>query len=895
MASNDEHAAAEQGGRIFLIDGPSLVYRAFFALPETMATRAGEPTNAIFGFASMLVRVIADYGRVRGVVAWDRGSSGREELYDAYKATRRERAPALTRQWEAAEELAGALGFTNVALAGYEADDIIATLAQSASHRHPPLAVSILTGDRDVLQLIDERGLIEVLATTRGVTDTKRYDRRAVVERFGVPPELIPDFYGLKGDTSDNIPGVPGIGEKTAAELLARFGSLEEVLAHAEEVSGAKRRQSLKDFAEQARLSRELARARRDLAIELDPGALEPIAPDWERIRELFSAYELRAPLERLQAALGAHDQTDAEARQGAGAGGAAPAPEAIELREVELDGLGGQLAALGEGTIFLALGSGEPAQGELFAHDPGSRRLRFALVGELPPEGQDERADVLLSGSCADAAEVLAICGERPLAAHDAKALGTVPARLAHDTMIAAYLIEPSRQRYALQELCSARAIEVAAQPGPIRDALAVRALAGLQRQELERLSLRALFEEIELPLVAVLRSIELLGVRIDVALLEEIGARVRAEMGELEGRIHALAGEEFLITSPAQLSRILFEKLGLPRRRRGKTGYSTDARVLQALRGEHEIVPLIERFRELQTLLKTYLDVLPRMVDSESRLHTTFLQTVAQTGRLSSTNPNLQNIPIRRESGREIRACFCAREGWRLIAADYSQIELRVLAHVAGEPALKEIFAHGEDVHTATAAQVFGVDPGAVDPAMRAKAKMVNYGIVYGLSDFGLADRLNISRSEAHEFISAYLERFPQVARFMTETVERARASGEVRTLWGRRRTLPELASANHQVRAAGERLAVNSIIQGSAADIIKIAMIAAAGALERERLATRLILTIHDELLFEAPPAELEQATALVREAMTSFWGREPALEVDIGVGRNWLEAK
>ncbi|HLI31189.1 MAG TPA: DNA polymerase I [Solirubrobacteraceae bacterium] len=898
MASKDSHATAGREGRIFLIDGPSLLYRAYYAVPGDMATEAGEPTNAIYGFAIMLVRVIGEHGRVRGVVAWDRGTSGRTELYKPYKATRRERPPELSRQWEAAEELAAALGFATVALPGYEADDIIATLAESARRRQPPLAVSILTGDRDVLQLVDEQGLIDVLATTRGVTDTKRYDRSAVIERFGVPPELIPDFYGLKGDSSDNIPGVPGIGEKTAAELLARFGSLEQVLAHADEVSGTKRRQSLKELADQARLSRELARAKRDLPLTLDPGALEPIAPDWERVRELFSAYELNSLPGRLEAALGADKGVDSAAA------GAAPArgrprrrrsQRRPRVREVALAELGEQLGALAEGTLFLAFQVCEPRQGELFADERGGPPLSFAIAGELPAKGAGRRADLLLSGSCAEAAEVIAACAERPLALHDAKSLGAVPERLAHDTMIAAYLIEPSRQRYRLHELCAERELEVAVEEGPERDALLVRALTALQREELERLELSALLEGIELPLVGVLRAIELRGVRIDVALLREIGERTRAEMAELEGRIQALAGEEFLITSPAQLSRILFEKLGLPRRRRGKTGYSTDARVLQSLRGEHEIVPLIERFRELQTLLKTYIDVLPGMVDAESRLHTTFLQTVAQTGRLSSTNPNLQNIPIRRESGREIRACFCAREGWRMIAADYSQIELRVLAHVADEPALKEIFARGEDVHTATAAQVFSVDPEAVDPLMRSKAKMVNYGIVYGLSDYGLADRLNISREEAHEFISAYLERFSQVALFMRQTVERARESGEVRTLWGRRRTLPELASSKHQERSAGERLAVNSIIQGSAADIIKIAMIAAEQALRREALRTRLILTIHDELLFEAPPEEVEQASELVRSAMTSFWEREPALVVDIGVGNNWLEAK
>ena len=368
-----------------------------------------------------------------------------------------------------------------------------------------------------------------------------------------------------------------------------------------------------------------------------------------------------------------------------------------------------------------------------------------------------------------------------------------------------------------------------------------------------------------------------------------------MREEIATCELDIYALAEEEFVIASPQQLGEILFEKLGLSRKRRGKTGYSTDARVLQAIRSEHEIIPKIERWRELSTLIKTYLDVLPELADERSRIHTTFLQAVAQTGRLSSTNPNMQNVPIRTPLGREIRGCFEAEPGSVLISADYSQIELRVLAHAAGEPVLKEIFERGEDVHTATASQVFGVAPGDIDPGMRSKAKMINYGIVYGLSDFGLADRLNIPREEAKEFIDAYLERFPRVASFIAETVERAQEDGYVKTLWGRRRQIPELRARNYQVRTLGERLAVNTVIQGTAADIIKLAMVRCHRALAEECLDTRLILTIHDELLFEGPPAEAARASELIEREMVGVWDRDPPLAVDVGVGQNWLEAK
>ena len=421
------------------------------------------------------------------------------------------------------------------------------------------------------------------------------------------------------------------------------------------------------------------------------------------------------------------------------------------------------------------------------------------------------------------------------------------------------------------------------------------VGALAAWQREQIAERGLEDLMREIELPLVAVLRDLEILGVRLNLERLEEITGRVRAEIDELEREIFELAKTEFLIASPQQLGEVLFERLGLSRKRKGKVGYSTDARVLQAIRDEHEIVPRIERWRELSTFIKTYLDVLPEQADECSRIHTTFLQAVAQTGRLSSTNPNMQNVPIRTELGREIRGCFEADPGKLLISADYSQIELRVLAHAADDSALKEIFRRGEDVHTATASQVFRVTPEEIDPGMRSKSKMINYGIVYGLSDFGLADRLNIPREEAKEFIDAYLDRFPGVARFIAETIERAKEEGHVTTLWGRRRQIPELKARNYQVRTLGERLAVNTVIQGTAADIIKLAMVRCHAALADSGLATRQILTIHDELLFEGPPEETDAASELIEREMVGVWDREPPLAVDIGVGENWLEAK
>jgi DNA polymerase-1 len=859
--------------RLFLIDGPSLVYRAFFALPESIATSTGVPTNAIFGFASMLVKIVTEYGVCPTVVAWDAGTSGRSELFPEYKAQRQSRPDLLKQQWPAMEPLVDAFGYRNVKVEGYEADDVIASIAERALRADPPVPVMIVTGDRDVFQLIDERGLVKVMATARGITDTKIYDRQAVIDRYGIPPELIPDFYGLKGDTSDNIPGVPGIGDKTASELIQSFGTLEQVLASIDEIKGAKRKENLVEHAENARVSKSLATVQRDVDVDVDIKLEAAQEPDRSRVREFFREYELRDPLRRLEEALGDPDV-------------AAPAPAAeVTLKARVRAGAPKDIVRLGTsgGELCVVVRASEAPEGELFADGPA---WRFAAAAE---------GEVLV-GECAGPEEVVAACGDRPVVAHDAKALGAVPPSLAHDTLLGAYLLEPARRGYPFAELCEERGM-VSDEKDPVAaEAILLGALATWQREQIAERGLEPLMREIELPLVAVLRDIELLGVRLNVERLGEITERVRAEIDGLERDIFKLADEEFLISSPQQLGEILFEKLGLSRKRRGKTGFSTDARVLQAIRSEHEIVPKIERWRELSTLIKTYLDVLPQLVDERSRIHTTFLQAVAQTGRLSSTNPNMQNVPIRTPLGREIRGCFEAEEGMSLISSDYSQIELRVLAHAAGEDVLMEIFARGEDVHTATASRVFGVEAKDIDPGMRSKAKMINYGIVYGLSDYGLADRLNIPRAEAKEFIDAYLERFPAVARFMAETIERAKEAGDVTTLWGRRRQIPEIRARNYQVRTLGERLAVNTVIQGTAADIIKLAMVNCHRALADSTLQTKLLLTIHDELLFEGPPEETDAARELIEREMCGVWGeRQPPMAVDIGAGRTWLEAK
>ena len=859
---------------LFLIDGNSLVYRAFFALPETIATSRGQHTNAIFVIASKLVKLMTEFGQKPTIVAWDAGMSGREEAYPDYKAGRKSRPDLLREQWPHMEPLVDAFGYANVKVPGYEADDVIATLACKARERG--IDVMVVTGDRDTFQLIEPG--VKVMATGRGITDTKIYDREAVIDRYGIPPELIPDFYGLKGDTSDNIPGVPGIGDKTAAQLLQQFGDLESVLASVDQISGAKRKENLLDHADDARVSKQLASSIRDVPIDLsDLDGSMVREPDRSRLREVFREFELRDPLRRLEEALGSEEAAAPKAEPSA-----ALSARARKVSPAALAGLEGDLATL-------SLERPQPPEDQL----PGmveQEPLRFAAYA-----GGDE----VLVGEAEALAEIMEGWGSRPVVAHDWKSVAAAEEAcptppIEHDTEVAAYLLDPARRGYPLAELIEETGLGAQVEGGDALAELAVvtRALAERQRAILDELDLMRLMNEVELPLVEVLVDMERAGVKLDVQTVRMIATRVDEQALRLEREIWELAGEEFTIGSPQQLAPILFEKLGLSKKRRGKTGFSTDARVLHAIRGEHEIIPKIETWRELTKLKSTYLDAFPSLLGPDGRLHTTFNQTAATTGRLSSTNPNLQNIPIRTELGREIRACFTAEEGYRLISADYSQVELRLLAHIAGEDVLKEIFRRGEDVHTATAAQILG---GAVDPGTRSKAKMVNYGIVYGLSAYGLADRLQIPQEEAQEFIDRYLERFPAVSRFIAGTIERATDEGFVAPLHGRIRRIPELRARQRQTRLLGERLAVNMIIQGTAADIIKVAMVSCRTALREAGLSTRLVLQIHDELLFEAPEAEVERACEIVRSEMAGAFEMDPPLEVDVASGLNWLEAK
>ncbi|MBO0767801.1 MAG: DNA polymerase I, partial [Solirubrobacterales bacterium] len=553
--------------------------------------------------------------------------------------------------------------------------------------------------------------------------------------------------------------------------------------------------------------------------------------------------------------------------------------PVSARVRDVKLGELD---RLLPRADIAVALAAPEAPEGALFGD---ASEWMFAVCA---PGGD------VLTGRCAGAEEVVDALGTRPVVAHEAKNLGKVP-QLAHDTEVAAYLLEPARRAYPFRELVEERGFSTDL-VGVAGDALLMHQLAQWQREEIRGRGLVELLETIELPLIHILRAMELVGLKLDVTRLGAISERVRAEAGQLESEIFELAGEEFTLGSPQQLGAVLFEKLGLSRKRRGKTGYSTDARVLQAIRGEHPIIAKIERWRELTKLAQTYLDALPLEISpADGRIHTTLNQTAAATGRLSSNNPNLQNIPVRTELGREIRACFVPEEGNVLVSADYSQVELRLLAHIAGEDVLKDIFRAGDDVHSATAMRVFGVTEDGIDPGMRSKAKMINYGIVYGLSAYGMADRLDIPQEEADDFIKRYLAGFPAVGRFIEETIASGTDLGYVSTLLGRRRQVPELRARRWELRKQGERFAVNMVIQGTAADIMKIAMVRADKALAASGLRSRMVLQIHDELLFEGPADEADAVRDLAVEAMTGAFEMDPPLAVEAGIGTDWLNAK
>ncbi len=875
--------------KLALLDGHSLAYRAFFALPSDLATPAGQVTNAVFGFTSMLIKLLGDESPDAVAVAWDTPEATfRSEEYAEYKAGR-DRAPDLfLSQLPLMEEVAEALRVRQFAVPGYEADDVIATIATAAAA--DGWEVLVVTGDRDAFQLIDDR--VSVLYTRRGITDTVVADADYVQGRYGIPPERYVDYAALRGDPSDNLPSVPGVGEKTATRLLQEYGSLESIFEHVDEQT-PKLRENLAAAEEQTFLNRRLARLVRDVPFDFDLAELRLEAWDPEIVRKVFDGLAFRTLWDRLLEV---------------GGGAAEASGEVLDVEvATELDTA--NVGALAEAPLFL-----EPVweDGELagLVVATGTDTARF-----VPDEALAGLAEALEDRTV-------------PKTLHDAKPLmrallaeGVDLRGLAFDTALAAYVVNPAVRAPDLAELAS-RTLGLEVEPvddeqsgraaagqatldfadsGPDleaagRRAVAVARLAEPLTGQMEARGGLELYEQIELPLVRVLARMEHAGIGVDRPYLEELGESLRDRLADLEEGIFADAGEPFNVNSTLQLREVLFERLGLPVLKKTPKGApSTDAAVLAKLADEHPILEKLLRYRELEKLRSTYIDGLLPLVSGEGRIHARFNQMAAATGRLSSDHPNLQNIPVRSEEGRTIRRAFVPRPGWRFITADYSQIELRILAHMSGDPGLLDAFGADEDVHQATAARVFGVAPGDVEPEMRRRAKVINFGLLYGMEAYGLAQRLEISTEEAARHMEQYFAQFPQVSEFMSGIVAEAKQTGYTTTLLGRRRYLPELTSGNFRDRQMGERMALNAPIQGSAADIIKKAMVVLDAELEARPELGVLLLQVHDELVLEAPADRTEKAAAVTRAVMESVVDLRVPLRVDVATGNDWAECK
>lgn len=848
----DLNDAPARASRLYLIDGNSLAYRAYYALPEEMATSEGFPTNALFGFASMLMRLLSDYKPDGVIVAWDERPTHRLERFPGYKASRPPTPSLLRQQQPFLRPLVDAFGYKNVSAEGYEADDVIGTLSARADALG--IATCVISHDRDAFQLVSDR--VCVLLSPRGVTDVHVYTPDRVEARLGIAPALVPDYIGLKGDTSDDIRGVPGIGEKTAAELLQRFGSLDGIYANVAAISGEKRRQTLIEHEGEARRSRELATIERDLPLDVDVEEALATRPDRSTLGELFRRFEFRALLRRI-------DEVD-------------DAVPSLQAEILDSDSIAWER---GDGAAIRAL----------------------IASGPVGVAGGDQGIAVVVGGrgilaSPEDAIPALAGCA--PIA-HDFKRFGHALAAAGvapgFDTAIGMYLLDPGRADYALDDLLVEQGIAIDCDEPTVRAAAAALAVQPRIAARISERELDSLLYEIELPLIPVLCSMESVGVAVDSARMGEIAAKVSEQVEELEHRAYELAGEPFTLGSPKQLGEMLFGRLGLPTDRKGKTGYSTDAKVLAKIRDLHPIVPVIEEWRELSKLLSTYLLPLPELLDADSRLHTTFSQTTAATGRLSAQRPNLQNIPVRTPLGREIRSTFVAAEGYRLFSCDYSQVELRILAHLSGEELLREAFLRGDDIHAITAAEVLGKSLDSLTKDERDRAKAVNFGIIYGISAYGLSEQLGIEREEAQLYIDRYRGRMPRVAAFIERAIHEAKERGYAVTVLGRRRPIPELRAQSWNLRSLGERLAVNTVIQGSAADVIKLAMVRIHRRLLAEGHRSRLVLQIHDELLLEVPEVETTVVRALVEEEMVRAYPMDPPLAVDSGFGDDWVSAK
>ncbi len=883
--------------KLLLLDGHSLAFRAFYALPTDLSTPNGTITNAVFGFTSMLTKVLADEKPDYVGIAFDAPGKGfRHEMDPEYKAGRKETPDVFRAQMPLIREVVDALQFRVIEVPGVEADDVIATLATRAAD--DGVDVVVVTGDRDAFQLVRDPHL-KVLYNKRGVSDYALYDEAGIVERTGgVTPAQYPDYAALRGDSSDNLPGVPGIGEKTAAKLITTYGDIEGILGHLDELP-PKQRQNLEAMADRVRLNKEMSILRLDVDCDVrDVADLQQGAFDKEAVRVLFDQLAFRTLLPRMMEAVGeiAADE---------------PAGETLETEITHLrdaDAVAKHLAGL-------------VARGDRYALEPRWDGVpgRSGVVGLAIADDAETVAYVdgalLHDPAVAQAGGALLGIGGPPLVAHRAKelmhGLGADVRTLRDDTALMAYLLDPAEGKYRLEDLAlrflSVEITSPDVEEGTLdldgesgvaetgRRAAVVLRLADAMHEALEARELTELYQRIELPLVRVLTKMERAGIKVDREFLDELRAELAKQCDLLVKRIWAHAGEEFNVNSTPQLRVVLFEKLGLTPVKKTKTGPSTDADSLQKMAEDHPIVADLLRYREVEKLRSTYADALPPLIQADGRVHATLKQTDTTTGRISSEAPNLQNVPVRTADGREFRRAFVADDGWGLLTADYSQIELRVLAHLAEDPGLIDAFERGVDIHTVTAAKVFHEAEADVTPEQRRFAKVVNYGLAYGMEAYGLGQRLDIPTEEAREILDSYFDGFPNVREFMETTVAEAKGRGYTTTIFGRRRQITELASDNFRIRQMGERMAQNAPVQGSAADIFKLAMIDVDRLLEDGGFRTRMLLTVHDELVFEVPLDEHDAVEPKIRATMEAVTDLRVPLAVDVGFGPNWAQAK
>lgn len=884
--------------KLMLIDGNSILYRAFFALP-LLSNSTGIHTNAAYGFAMMLVKVLEEEKPTHVLVAFDAGKmTFRHKDYEAYKGKRDKTPGELSEQVPLVQDILDAFSIQTYQQNGFEADDIIGTLAVQAEKEK--INTVIVSGDKDLFQLIGDH--ITVLHTRKGVTEMDRYDESALHERYGLKPAQIVDLKGLMGDPSDNIPGIAGVGEKTALKLLAKYPTVEEIIAHPEAYSGKKLQEKLREYADDAILSKKLATIHTEVPLPFSLTELELQDFQTDKIREVFSKLEFRTLSDRLDKSplFTAEVQIQTEILTAE--------HDYVQIDESNMD-------------EWIDLFQQSPLAVHLESDVDNPHHATITGIGLSSSE-----ENVFLPFEIAkdwDAFRIWVEDQDKQKVVYDLKRSKILLEReqvpihgFAFDVLLAAYVLNPSETKLELSDLTlqqsagylpsDEEAYGKGAKRKPLMgDALAIHVTKKTAKlltlyhtfeKELEENDLTKLLFELEMPLAEVLAIMEEIGVKVDKTQLEELGVTFKEKIDRLEKEIIEIAGTQFNINSPKQLSEILFEKLGLPVIKKTKTGYSTGADVLEKLAPQHEIVEKILHYRQVGKLYSTYIEGLKKEIASDGKIHTRFNQTIAATGRLSSTEPNLQNIPIRLEEGRQIRQVFVpSKDDWLILAADYSQVELRILAHLSEDPILQRAFQEDRDIHTQTAMDVFGVGRNEVTSLMRSKAKAVNFGIVYGISAFGLSQNINIPQKEAKEFIDRYFATYPNVRKFMDEVVVEARKSGYVTTLLNRRRYLPDINASQFNARSFAERTAMNTPIQGSAADIIKNAMVHLYQAMQDRQLKSKMLLQVHDELIFEVPPEELEEMKELVCQEMENAVPLSVPLKVDVNIGQSWYEAK